>query len=330
HSLALLYACKQITQEIGSHWIGWVLCNFQSPESLLDILTELPSAKVAAIRHVRVNGRPVMLSLPHDDVYYRLTWILKLVPHLQLDTLTVLGGSANNISGGPAQVDYNTLNGLIRHGTGWKELHYITPNSSILSFQKTERFRKVYLRQPQPDAWRSALFQRDGPNSGASVTIYRSKTGTPGSILNHHEKEIFEQNVAPQHLEDFGLEKDPVLISPGERQKEVLIIVKRGRDADIMEEVSKPPYDQTYDIRALAEDKTWSEIRENYTEGGGGDEYGGGPRLPPVIMDKYGSNAYEIDWADNKDSDIAGGGGQSEDWDPARAADLFRSRFVGF
>ncbi|KAF2473696.1 uncharacterized protein BDR25DRAFT_256533 [Lindgomyces ingoldianus] len=331
YSLALLYTCRQIKAEVRSHWISWVVFNFQTPESLLDTLTKLPTVKVAAIRHIRVNGRPVMLSLAHDDVYYRLAWSLKLVPHLQLDTLTVLGGSANNISGGPAQVDYNTLDGLIASGTGWKELYYITPNSSILSFQKTERFGQTYLRKPQPDTWRSALSQRDGPDSGASVIIYRSRTSIPGSIVNHIERETFEQVVAPQDLEDFAIEKDPVLTSPSEQHKEVFVVVKRGRDANITE-ASMPPYNQDYGIRALALNMTWAQVREYYTEGGDNDDESSfdGPGLlsTSVSLDTYGCNAHEIDWADSRDLEIATRGGQSEDWDECTVADLLRSRFV--
>jgi hypothetical protein len=166
------------------------------------------------------------------------------------------------------------------------------------------------------------------------VFIYRSKTSSPGSIVNHLEQETFEQVVAPQDLEEFGLAKDPVLTSSSEQYKEVLIVAKRGRDADITQEVSKLPYDQDYDIRALAQNMTWSQIRENYTEGGYDDDENtfGGSRLlsTAVKLDTYGCNAYEIDWADNSDPETAAGGGQSETWNEYTAADLLRSRFVGF
>ena len=331
-SLALLYTCKQIKGEIGLLWIGWVLFNFHSPESLLDILTGLPTTQVASIRHVRVNGRPVMLSLPHDDVYYRLAWTLKLVSHLQLDTLTVLGGSASNISGGPGQVDYNTLDDLIAFGTGWKELQYITPNASILSFPKIERFGQTYLRKPQPDAWRSVLYQRDGPESGASVIIYRSRAPVPGSILNCRQRETFEQTIVQPQLEEFGLAKDPFLDSSSEQCKELLVVVKRGRDANIIEQVPKPPHDRNPDIRALALNMTWSQIRENYAKGGADEDEDifGDSTLPRVMstLDTYGRNAYEISWADSRDPDIAAGGGQSDDWSEHTAANLYRSRFV--
>ena len=164
--------------------------------------------------------------------------------------------------------------------------------------------------------------------------IYRSRASVPGSIVNTHEQDAFEQRVAPQDFNDFGLAKDPFLTLPNEQCKEVLVVVKRGRDANIMEESSKPPYDQRYDIRALGTDMSWFEIRENYTEGAGNDEdeylFGGwGRPSPRARSDTYGCNAYELDWADNEDPEIAAGGGQSQDWNEHRAADLLRSRFVG-
>lgn len=338
--LALLYTCRQINKEIGSLWVSWVLFNFQAPESLLDILTELPTKTIAAIRHIRVNGRPFMLSLPDGDVYYRLAWVMKLVPHLQLNTLTVLGGCATNIAGGSAQVDYDTLDDLIAHGTGWKELHYITPNSMFLGFHKTERNGKTYLRKPQPHTWISALYERDGSDSGASLIIYRSKISKPGCIINHLERETFEQVVASNDLEAFGLKKDPFLTSSSEKDKEGLVVVKRGRNANILEEVSKPPYDQNRDMRALGPKMTWKQIRHDYIEGRcdsdynfeDNDDYGGfrfDSNYPfgqssrtTVNVDDHGSNAHEINWADQIIQN------QPEDWNERTALDLLRARIV--
>ena len=118
YALALLRTCRLINQEIGLRWIKWAAFNFESSEALLDTLTIPPTAFIAALRHVRVSGEPIMLSLPHNDVYYRLPWTLKLVPNLQLDTLTVLGGRANGSGGGSAQVGYTTVDEIITYGTG--------------------------------------------------------------------------------------------------------------------------------------------------------------------------------------------------------------------
>jgi hypothetical protein len=306
YSLALLCICQRIKEDIGSRWLGWILFNFQSPESLLDILTELPTTKVAAIRHVRVSGRCIALSLPHIDVLYGLASVLKLVPQLQLDTLTVLGTCSKSFEGDTARGFYETLNDLVALGNGWNELHYVHSDSYLLSFPENGVLWRPYLRKPQPDAWRQALYRRDGPDSGASVTIYRSSSGIPGSILQRDEQELFEQHVAPQDLEGYALECDSFLSSESERQKEILVVVKRGRGAKVTEEMFEPwafedeTDEQSCDIRALALDMTWSHMRENYNI----DRYNSrneynvwSYRIPNmmVTLDAY-HDPYEIDW----------------------------------
>ena len=268
YALALLRTCRLINQEIGLRWTKWAVFNFESPEALLDTLTRSPTAFVAALRHVRVSGEPIMLSLPHNDVYYRLPWTLKLVPNLQLDTLTVLGGRANSSAGGSAQVDYTTVDEMITYGTGWRELHYITPDSSMLSFPKTERFGQTYLRKPQPQTWNLALSKRDGLESACSVTIHRSTAISGHLHLSHGEQGAFEQTVAPEDLENYALLEDSFLADLRDNHKAILVVVKRGRNADIMEEILHPPYNQEFDLRALSSNMTWPEIQENFTEGG--------------------------------------------------------------
>ena len=74
-NLALLRTCRQISNEIRSHWIGRVLFGIQSPESLLDVLAQVPTARVATISHGWVNrGKETMtttrsvLGLPYHTL----------------------------------------------------------------------------------------------------------------------------------------------------------------------------------------------------------------------------------------------------------------------
>jgi hypothetical protein len=55
YSLALLLTCRQISSEVRLHWIGRVLFDLQSPESLLDVLAKVPTARVATVSHIWVN-----------------------------------------------------------------------------------------------------------------------------------------------------------------------------------------------------------------------------------------------------------------------------------
>jgi hypothetical protein len=127
NALAILRTCRQINQEAEPLWLDHVLFNFENPEDVLDKLSTLPSITLSQICHVRTSGRPLMLRPigDEDDAYYRLVWALKLLPGLRLDKLTVLGPSSGEVA-------YDTLEGLIKYRNGWRELHFITPNSTML------------------------------------------------------------------------------------------------------------------------------------------------------------------------------------------------------
>lgn len=258
NALALLRTCRQINQESRALWLGHVLFNFENPEDLLDKLSTLPSTTLSQIRHVRTSGIPLMLRPLGDDdeVYYRLAWALKLLPGLYLDKLTVLGSSSGEIA-------YDTLEGLIKYGNGWKELHFITPNSTMLGFAKQVMFMAdPYWRKPQPSAWDKMLRQRDGADSGASITIYRStQSVAPGAVTNACTRQIFEQKVSsPEDLETFGVTEDEELLGEKEKGKELLVVVKRGGAATIAEQ-DRPPYRLEGDIREWAHGMTWAQIR---------------------------------------------------------------------
>jgi hypothetical protein len=258
NALAILRTCRQINQEAGPLWLGHVLFNFENPEDLLDKLSTLPSITLSQIRHVRTSGRPLMLQPigDEDDVYYRLVWALKLLPELRLDKLTVLGPSSGEVA-------YDTLEGLIKYGNGWRELHFITPNSTMLGFAKMDMFMAdPYWRKPQPSTWDGIVRQRDGANSGASVTVYRStQSDAPGTVTNPCTRQIFEQKLSsPEDLEKFGVTEDKELLEEKGKGKELLVVVKRGRAANIAEQHG-PPYTLEGDIRQWAHGMTWAEIR---------------------------------------------------------------------
>jgi hypothetical protein len=262
NSLAVLRTCRLIKQEAGILWLGQVLFSFEATEDMLDKLCELPPTTLAQIRRVRIGSSgPVVMQPRHyeDDVFYRIVWVLKLLPGLRLDRLTVLDASSDADS-------YETLNGFIRYGNGWKELHYISAASQLLGFGKIVMLiGDSYWRRPQPSTWNNILRQRDGMGSGASVTIYRSmKSDTPGAILNPRTRDLFEQKISSSsELDTFGVEPDKQLLSLSEIEKELLVIVKRGRDADIAEE-DGPPYLSDQDIRRWTGRMTWAEVKREF------------------------------------------------------------------
>lgn len=215
NALAILRTCRQINQESGPLWLGQVLFGFENPEDLLDKLSALAPTVFSQIRHVRTSGRPMSLPPIRDggDVCYRLVWVLKLLPGLQLDKLTVLG-----LSTGPT--DYDTVEGLVKHGTGWREVHFVTPNSTMLGFGRTDiSVSCPCWRKPQPSTWNEILFRRDGANSRASVTVYRStQSDVLGAVTSPRTRQIFEQKVSSlENLENFCMMEDKDLV--GEKRK---------------------------------------------------------------------------------------------------------------
>ncbi|KAK2813975.1 hypothetical protein FQN50_000379 [Emmonsiellopsis sp. PD_5] len=261
NSLALLRSCRWIHNEAKSLWLGNVLFSFENVDDLMDKLSPLPESTLAQIRFARTGGRAVGMIPPENDYYdvhYRVPFVLKFLPGLRLDTLTVLAYT------GP-EVAYQTLGMFVEHGHGWKELHYISYNSSVLAFAP-DLEPPFYRRELQPGTWHEALLRRDGRGSGASVVIYRStRPGVRGSVLNPRSRQPFNQTVSSrEQLRRFGETADRELLAPDEKTKEVLIVVKRGRDADISD-VGSPPY-SLEDPREWASEKKWAEIKQEYVE----------------------------------------------------------------
>ncbi|KAF7361028.1 hypothetical protein MSAN_01133200 [Mycena sanguinolenta] len=261
NTIAILRTCRQIRAEIGTIWLHQVLFCFESPEAMLNKLANIPIATRALVRHVRVSGDPLMLSWEDDDVYYRTHQVLKLLPGLALDRLTILGSRV-------PEVCYETLDKLVHHGTGWKELYYLSHNSTFLGYEH-EWFAAVgdpdedrYLRVPQPAGWQRVLEKRDSAGTGASVTIFRASSRTSCSVLlQPATRAAFVQTLPPgKDLATFGKEEDAAVMAPGEREKEVLVIVRRGRGVDYAEKENSH-YLKDGDIREDSPGKSWKQIK---------------------------------------------------------------------
>ncbi|KAM0263141.1 hypothetical protein ACHAQJ_001294 [Trichoderma viride] len=260
HGLAFLFSCRQAYIEIGKTWLTQVLFCFESPEAMLDKLAKITLETRSMIRNVRVSGDPWLISFDEDYIYYRTHQAFKLLPGLKLDRLTVLGPKEPEIS-------YETLDFLIRYGDGWKELRYMSHASALLAYKHNwitrddDLHKDRYLRKPQPAGWQQNLENRDSPGSGASVTIYRSTTPhRSGSVMHAATRVQFMQTLSPdQDINGFN-EEDPQLMAPSEREKEMLVVVKRGRNADY-EEKQTSEYLAHGDIRSEFPGKTWIDIK---------------------------------------------------------------------
>jgi hypothetical protein len=182
---------------------------------------------------------------------------LKLLYHLRVDTLTILGAYR------PSDA-YHTLSNFIAHGNGWKELRFVAPASTMLGYPLgTDHDFRKYQREPQPSTWEAQLLARDGQGSGASVTIYRSTVANkPGSVLDPRTRERFEQAPWDKELEDsYGHWEEQDLTRGTGAEKELLVVLKRGHDADIFER-TRPPIDKSDDIRKWAGSMSWEDIKD--------------------------------------------------------------------
>lgn len=269
-SLALLRTCRRARAEVGDSWLGQVLFNFEDCRTMLDKLTALPTDTLSKIRHVRVRGDallPCWSGYDYNLHYYRLASAFKLLPGLQLDTLTVLRGCC------PDAVSYDTLSALIAEGDGWKELRYISHNSTLLGFASSPAADAVsprdpqndYVRKPQPEHWRSVLLQRDGADSNPTVDIYRStKDREVGSVIQRDSQVRYEQRPTGPDWDLFAAEEDASLCEEGENYKELLIVARRGDCVDYREKEGSPFIHR--DIRQDIPGMTWQEIKENYID----------------------------------------------------------------
>ncbi|KAK3637011.1 hypothetical protein LTR56_013907 [Elasticomyces elasticus] len=129
------------------------------------------------------------------------------------------------------------------------------------------------LRQPQPGAWQAALehWERAGlrsrsqPKSQPSVIIYRSTSPTDDAVLEPDTRTRFSQSYGPgQNAKTYGKVKDTALMAPGERDRETLVVVKRGPGVDYAEgerpTILQP--EMGSDIRCDTDAWTWDEAKK--------------------------------------------------------------------
>jgi hypothetical protein len=260
HSLALLRVCRRIHVETKNLWLPHVLFNFQGIEDLLDKLCPLPLETLQKIKHVRVGAKAVMMTPPGDyqDIYVRMPWLLKLLPDLRLDTLTVLGDTAPNSL-------YLVVDLLVQHGHGWKELRVIAPSSGVFAWKAVTTIfgPPTLVRAPQPAGWSEVLMSRDGRDPGACVQIYRAKTLETGVLFEPSKREVYTQRApSPAEAEAFAFTTPPDLSPKDEMAKELLVIVRRGRGVDLGDVGPVLPM-ETGDMRAWSEGRQWKRLKQD-------------------------------------------------------------------
>jgi hypothetical protein len=133
----------------------------------------------------------------------------------------------------------------------------------MFGFKKYDMIMALpYRRKLQPTSWNEILLKRDGVEPKSTVTIYRStQSNVLGGVMQAETREIVDQKIiSPLDLETFGVEEDPQFMGEGENEKELLVVVKRGRGVDILQHDVAPF--SNHDIRQWADGMTWQEIRK--------------------------------------------------------------------
>ncbi|KAK4207280.1 hypothetical protein QBC37DRAFT_299066 [Rhypophila decipiens] len=295
-ALALLRTCRRIKAEIGHRWLRHVLFNFEDPLTMMDMLTSFPPSVISEVRHVRVRAKPVPLyandsGLAHADPVipirwvcnYPLSYLLKYLPGLQLDVLTVLS------HGKVPETDYATLNSSIRDSEGWRELRFLSCSSELLGYSWSSNYScrgrfiglvrqrtlsDWYFRRHQPASWQQDLDLRDGPRSHPSVAVYRSRKAG-GKLSRHASLMADPSNWEPyvqQHScngKRYGETRDEEIMSSVER--EVLVIARRGKGVDY--QTDRYMHYLESDLRTVAVGKSWKQIRGTNRLGAQEDEW---------------------------------------------------------
>jgi hypothetical protein len=273
--LALLRTCRRVRDEIGVSWLHQALFTFLVPYTLLVKLADIPITVREQIRHVCVSGSDLTVVYDEDsECEYDTTQALKMLPGLQLDTLSVIGTRDWSHK---FQAFYN-IDSLLRHSDGWKELHFLADSPEPLDLKVAAYdvsplgVKTDCSPRPQPSDWQETLEQRDGQASHPSVTAYlASDTAAPGAampVLHPCIQEAFAQAQTTDHLQQVfardakffvRLEDDAAPTTREARNRYMLVVVKRGAGVDYAEKEGSPylPYG---DIREDSRGMTWKEI----------------------------------------------------------------------
>jgi hypothetical protein len=243
NALAILRTCQKAYQDTRTLWLSCVLFLFLDPAIMVNKLLPLPSSTVEKIRHIGMLGSELLLFHPNSYKYRHtctLHAIIKMLPSLQLRTLRVFGHFETYI-----------LNDLVAKSNGWKEFYvYPYPYAEL-----------VVGRKPQPTTWNATILERDGQDSGASVKLYRSSvTDQSGLLMDSYNRQIFVQSPSQATELDLGDEAnfEHMISMSMFRDRDLFIVVKRGRDADIAYK-SGSLFEKTNEPRIRGKD--WVELR---------------------------------------------------------------------
>lgn len=229
HALALLYLNRQIHAEVEDMWMRLVTFVFYDTPTLLAKLTLLSDEKVSQIRHIwlpddhhqwhTIKSEDQCARAPNDLL---LTDALCLVPQLRLDTVTLFGRNHYMLA-------YETILGLVRHGTQWRTLRFVYASQILLAhMMNVSRF-------PGRTDWDVIFRRRNDLDPGSSLRVFESTATERGNILlEKYQRELNEAEMweIEEQVDTQGIG------SHGPKHKEIMIEIKRGKNRDISPNLS--------------------------------------------------------------------------------------------
>ncbi|PSN62378.1 hypothetical protein BS50DRAFT_448593, partial [Corynespora cassiicola Philippines] len=227
NTLALLLACRQLNAEARELWFKHVQFSFESIQDFHTTISKLPPTIASKIRHVRLSD---FSSVSLHEGAPLLPTALNVLPQLRLDTLTVLGPGAER--------SHEMLCEMAQRCDGWKEFRYFFDRSMSIEYMYPTAWSYPYCRTSRPELqplqWAEKLWERDGKNSGASISIYEPrlqyKAGSMASPFGYFR---WQQLPFPEKLEREGILVELSSEMAFESKESLLIVMKRGRNADI-------------------------------------------------------------------------------------------------
>ncbi|KAL7811368.1 hypothetical protein V8C26DRAFT_222840 [Trichoderma gracile] len=261
--LAILLCCRRAYSEIGKTWISQVLFCFETPTAMLKKLANISLETRSLVRHVRVSGHYMKVTYNNKVTELYMTHqVLKLLPGLKLDKLTVFGHAHTPYS-------YDTLDLLVEHSDGWKELHYISHDLHYISHRHVESAIGEpdeiddWGREQQPTGWRRKLEARDEADSGASVTLFKWISSNQPSAERHTDTWVKLTETLPsvEYIQKYLNTNVGSLTAMSASETRMLVVVKRGNGVDHEEKQHEmPPHYALWDLGQETPPKTWAEI----------------------------------------------------------------------
>lgn len=273
----MLKTCRRVRDEIGGSWLGQVLFNFETCEEMMVKFMALPAATLSKIRHLRARIASFDVDPICTNPYY-LPDLLKRLPGLQLDTLTVLNRHGIDVPAGCGRLrNIVALHGFIGCGQGWKELRFISHHSSLRDLVD-EVSKDQYQRDPQPAGWIDEMNSRDGVESQPSVTVYQyARAGVTCPVISEATRVPPTQTppeageAAAAAAASAAQENAPITPRKEEPKvaKDLAVVVKRGKGVDHRQRKQPPvpPPPEAGDVgMEQSPPRRWAQIRLDFFE----------------------------------------------------------------